>query len=783
MSSQFLSRRLRQRVLAGAGAAALGWAAVPAMAAEGPTAPATDAAVAAAALDEVVVVARKREEKLQDVPISVSAVSGRTLSVERLDRVADYSAKIANFNALQQNTRVSTLTIRGVGGNANSDGSEAGVGLIVDNVFFTHPGFSWLDFVDLDHVELVRGPQGTLLGKNTTLGALVVTTKRPSFTPEATLSATLANHDRYQLRANVSGPLVGDSLAGRLTLYGDTGGGWITNRHDGEKYLDNRRWAVRGQLLFQRGDFTDRLIAEYYDTHEYNNFYPAAGDPLTYINGAPRNGWARKLQTAFGYTPSYDVRHNADMDTQERLKSRTTGLSNQADLKIDDFTLTSVTAWRRLYFRPYNDSDGTPYPLFRGGYDVDVDQYSQEFRLTSPTGGRFDYQTGLYLLKQEVSSNYRTLLFSDATAFFLSPALPSAVLNGVEADQFGRAEVWSAAVFGQGTWRFTDKASLTVGLRYTDERRKASNHAYSFGGAPLVGPLAPFAVYRAAVVGAPFLVSGDKERGSISWLINPSYRFSENLMAYASISYGEKSGAANLGAKPGDTIIIEPEKSTDYEIGLKGVFWNGRAQFNGDFYWNDIDGYQATLSDPTSPTARSYLANVGEVRLRGIELEGQVQVTERLTVSASAAYGEAKYLSYRNAPPPAEYTYPGAPSSVDLSGTQVPFAPKFTGQVSARWEQPIGRGLTAFAYGNQTWRSDTYLSALSQYGRQDAYGLTNIGLGVRADDDRWSATLWARNLFDQQYAAAYGTASSATPYIAILGDPRTFGVTLTAKPF
>ncbi|MGH6998982.1 MAG: TonB-dependent receptor plug domain-containing protein, partial [Phenylobacterium sp.] len=172
-----------------------------------------------ASVEEVVVTVRRRAEKLQDVPITVSAVSGQTLAVERLDRVADYAAKIANFGALQQNTRVSTLTIRGVGGNANSDGSEAGVGLIVDNVFFTHPGFSWLDFVDLESVELARGPQGTLLGKNTTIGALVVTTKRPSFTPEAQVSGTIANNERYQLRANVSGPLAGDKLAGRLTFY------------------------------------------------------------------------------------------------------------------------------------------------------------------------------------------------------------------------------------------------------------------------------------------------------------------------------------------------------------------------------------------------------------------------------------------------------------------------------------------------------------------------------------------------------------------------------------
>lgn len=735
-----------------------------------------------ASIEQIIVTARRREEKLQDTPISVSVISGRTLTTERLDRVADYSAKIANFAALQQNARVSTLTIRGVGGNANSDGSEAGVGLIVDNVFFTHPGFSWLDFVDLDHVELARGPQGTLLGKNTTLGALIITTKAPSFTPQASVSATVSSHERYQLRANVSGPLVGDKVAARLTLYGDTGGGWITNKADGKAYLDNHRWALRGQLLFEpNASFRDRLIVEHYNTKEYNNYYPPVGDPLTYVNGAARNGWARKLKTAFGYTPSYDPKA-ADLDTQGQLIAKTDGLSNQADLAIGDHTLTLVSAWRRLYFRPSNDSDLTPYPLFSISYDVDVDQFSQELRLASPVGGAVDYQAGIYLLKQQVKSNYRTQLLSGATAFFLSPQLPSAILNGVEVDQIGQADTFSAAIFGQGAWHVSDKATLTVGLRYTREEREASNRALSFGGTALTGTLAPYAAYRASVTGPSYTVRGKTNDGSLAWSINPSYRLTPHVLAYASASYGEKSGAANLGAKLGDQIIIAPEKSTDYEIGVKATLAKGRATLNANLYRNDIDGYQATLSDPTAATTRSYLANVGKVRLQGIELEAAGQVTQRLNLSLSTAWGESIYVSYRNAPPAAEFTYAGAPLSVDLSGEQVPFAPNWTGQISARWEQPVGKGLTLFAYANEVWRSRTYLHPHSAYGRQAGYALTHVGLGLRGRDDRWSATLWSRNLLDKTYAA-FSTATAVTPYSAILGEPRTVGLTLSAKPF
>lgn len=735
-------------------------------------------AEAGQAVDQITITARRREEKLQDVPITVSAVSGQVLKAERLDRVADYAAKIANFAALQQNTRVSTLTVRGLGSNANSDGSEAGVGLIVDGVFFTHPGFSWLDFVDLDHIELARGPQGTLLGKNTTLGALIVTTKAPSYRPDATLSTAISSREHYQFRANISGPLVADKIAGRLTLYGDTGGGWITNKVDGKDYLDNRRWAVRGQLLFDPNpSFSDRLIVEHYDTDEYNNYYPPVGDPLTYVNGTVRNGWARKLQTAFGYASSYDIK-DAKLDTQERLISKTDGVSNIAELKLGANTLTSVSAWRRLYYRPHNDGDYTPYPIFRAGYDVDVDQFSQELRLASPTGDRVDWQTGIYLLRQQVRSNYRVELLSKASAFFLSPTLPAAVLDGVEGDQVGAADTTSAAIFGQAAWHVSERATVTAGLRYTHESREASNRVLSFGGAALPAVLSP---YRAAATGPAYTVSGKKDDGSISWLINPSYKISDNILAYASASYGEKSGAANLGAKVGDAVIIGPEKSMDYELGIKTTLLGRRATLNANLYNNTIDGYQATLSDPTS--TRTYLSNVGKVRLRGVEAEGVAQVSDHLNLSFSTAWGEAIYVSYQNAPPPAEYTYVGAPTSVDLSGKSAPFAPNWTGALSARWEQPLAGGLSLFAYANETWRSRASLNPLSSYGRQDGYALTNAGIGLRGRDERWSVTLWSKNLFDKRYAAAFAAATTITPYTAILGDPRTVGITLTAKPF
>jgi iron complex outermembrane receptor protein len=737
---------------------------------------------------DILVTARRREERLQDVPVAITAVSGSELASQHVYRVADFAAKLPNFAAVQQNTRVSGLYVRGLGGNANNDGAESGVGLIVDNVFFTHVGFSWLDFVDLDHIELVRGPQGTLLGKNTTIGALIVTTKRPSFDPQLNLEAGYGNQGRFQVRANATGRVIGDTLAYRATFYVDRSNGWARNAYDGQKYLDVNRWAARGQLLFQSGPVTSRLIAEHYETSEYNNYYPPFADATTFANGTVRAGaWENKVRSIFGYAPSYDVGKNSNVNTQGRIESRVNGASNELSVDLGGPTLTSITAWRQLRFRPYNDSDNTPFSILRAGYDVNVDQYSQELRIASPTGGALDYQLGGFFLREDLVSNNRSIFQSDATRFFLTGTLPAAalspaILNGVEYDQLGKLRVTSGAAFGQATWHATDRLALTGGLRFTRETKKASNTATVFGGAALPATLAPA---RAAIVtafGGLFAVDDTRTTDSWSWLANPSFKLSDNVLLYASVSYGEKSGAANLGATPGKPLIIDPEKSTDYEVGIKTTLLGGKATFNLDLYWNDIKDFQAVQLDPTRLALGNFLGNAARVRLRGVEVEGAARLGGGFNLSANGAYNDATYRSYTNAPTPVEFTYAGGPTSVDLSGKQVIGASKWTGQVSLDYDTPISSRYNLTGYANQTYRSATnLLSPVSAYGRQEGFGLTNAGIGIRTRDDRYSLQLWGRNIFDKRYAVGVGAASAVSPFIKVLGDPRTFGITAKAR--
>ncbi len=748
----------------------------------------------------IVVTARHREESLQEVPLAISAVSGDELTAKRIERVSEFAIKVPNFSALQQNTRVSGLYVRGLGGNASNDGAEGGVGLIVDNVFFTHVGFSWLDFVDLENIQVVRGPQGTLLGKNTTIGAVIVQTAKPSFDPSLTVTGTYGNYDAAQIRVNATGPIIADKLAYRLTFANSYGGGWVTNQYNGDKLLDNHRWSVRGQLLFTpTSNLSSRLIVEHYDSEELNNFYPPVADVTQNLNPATgaaistRASWSSKLAAAFGYTPSFDAPHNANLNNQDRLIARTDGVSNEINWDLGSVALTSVSAWRRLYFRPYNDSDYTPYDIYRAGYDVDVNQYSQELRIASQKGGLLDWQLGAYYLHEDLRSNLRTIFGSDGTAFFLSPALPSAVIDGLEYDRDGRLHIDSIAGFGQATVHVTPALSLTGGLRYTYEKKSVDISGYSLGGSTLPTALA---AYRTALLnnlggtsGAAagiYTLADEIDRGSFAWLVNPAWQVTPNILVYASASYGEKSGAANTSATAtqASLVITKPEKSTDFEGGIKTTWLDGKAVVNLNLYNNTIKDYQASRVDSTNATFGTYLANVGKVRLRGFELETSFRPIPALGFNFNAAYNDAKYLNYDDAPAPVEYQVAlgGASVPLSLTGYQIVGAPKWTLQGGIDLDQPISANWVLTGYVNTSWKSKTALiNPRSIYGWQDAVAITNAGIGLRTHDSRWTAQIWVKNLTNERYAVAYAPASASAPVSEVYGNPRTYGLTVSRK--
>ncbi|HWU01409.1 MAG TPA: TonB-dependent receptor [Novosphingobium sp.] len=749
----------------------------------------------------IVVTARHRTEKLQEVPLAISAVLGQELNGQHLDRLGDFSAKIPNFSSFQLNPRVATVNIRGLGGNASNDGAEGGVGIIVDEVFFTHVAFAWLDLVDLESVEVARGPQGTLLGKNTTIGAVIVHTAKPSFTPSLNVDATVANNADYQLRANATGPLIDNKLAYRLTFAGDTGGGWVTNAYNGQKLLDNQRYSVRGQLLFTPSStITDRLIFEHFRSSEYNNHSSVSSDiteNLSPVNNsvysARTASWTSKVAAvAPGYTPNFNGPYNANYATLGRTQQSVWGASNQLDADLGNYKLTSVTAWRKLKFRPHNDTGEIPYPTFDVGYNVDVSQYSQEVRIASPIGRRVDWTAGAYYLHEDLDSAWHTNFLADSAQYFLASAAASnSILNGLSYIKDGKVHVDSAAGFAQLNGHVTSRFTITGGLRFTRELKKLTVNDYTYGDSGLTGTaLATQTAVITSLGGLLPVTTLSSNHSFVSWLVNPSFKLTDDVLLYASASGSAKSSAANTAVTQAyinnGKALIAPERSTDFEAGVKTQWFDKKLQVNLNLYRNTITNYQAAQIDPSATALGSILGNVGEVRLKGVELETTLRASRFVQIFGNVAYNDAKYVSYDNAPAPTEYavyqTATTGKATLSLTGQQVIGVPRWTANATVDFHYPLLHGLELTGYVNQTYRSKVTLNnPLSQYGWQNGYGLTNLGLGVRAENGSWAIKAWSKNVFNKIYAVGWAAATPITPNETYWGNPRSFGVTFSKK--
>ncbi|TDX62713.1 iron complex outermembrane receptor protein [Methylosinus sp. sav-2] len=810
-------------VLAGPAAAQ----SAPAPAADAAVAQADAAAAANAQVDDVTVTARLREEKAQDVPLPVSVVGRKTAEREHIERLGDFAQKVPNFVPYVTNPRTSAMAIRGISGiSGGADGSESAVGLIVDNVFYTHVGFQWADFVDLQSLEVARGPQGTLLGKNTTVGAVVIHTQLPSFTPEASFETSFANRSRIIEKTNISGPIIDDKLAYRVTFFLDKGDGAINDALTGADLLNNNRWGVRGQLYYVGDNFTDRLIFDRLRSDEYNNYSGVIGNSFpVWANGAVNTTYAQNLASRLHYPMLVNSPYSPVMSRLGNLDQRTTGVSNEINVQLGEHTLTAISAWREFILHPRN-SLGNNYTQISGNaYDVKVDQYSQEVRLASPKDQTLEWQVGVYSLYETVSSYQHTDYGYQASQWLLNNfnANP-ALLNGTSEHTDGKARTFSLAEFGQATWHIDEQWSLTAGLRDTFEIRGGSD----FGWASGVYTAAQAAAMQTAY-GATFFDTGGQKatRNSLSGLINPSYKYSENILVYGSAARGEKSGAINTGALPitdskgnfkeWQPVVTKPEVSWDYELGIKTNWFDNKLTLNGNLYWNDIYDFQSILVNTSIvdvtgvPLRKTYLGNIGHVRLRGFEFDGRWSPVERLSITLSGALTEARYINYKNAAPAPDWTWPtsanvngvSAPLSVDLSGQRItggvsgnsPVAP-YSFNIGANYEHPLGRifeGLggvadvpvTAFVYGNLAWK---YKTQLSQPGSlysvfQPSYSVVNFGIGLRTDDDRYSLHFWAKNLFDQRYVVAQTIGTSTAAQTVTFGDNafRAYGATLKVK--
>jgi iron complex outermembrane receptor protein len=731
------------------------------------------------AVGEVVVTARHRVENVQKVPVAVSVLGADFLAKTNTTSVGQIAQLEPSVQFSFFNPRNANINIRGLGNNIGlaSDGIEPGVGFYVDGVYYDRPATATFDLVDLASVEVLRGPQGTLFGKNTTAGALNITTASPTFTPEATGEISGGNYGYVQAKASVSGALIDDKLAGRLSLSTTSHEGYVTNAGDnGNRVNSVQNFNARAQLLYTpSADFKLRVIADYSKQNSNCCDLVLAG-VVTPSNG--KNFVA--LSKPFGYTPVVDpFNRQADTNSNIQAQQETGGFSAQADWSLQNVVLTSITAYRFWNWWPANDVDYTPLSVVTQSQTGDYQrQFSQEFRIASSGVNRVDYTGGLYFFKEQISALSVMQYGNAGSAFLLSPAVPAAVADGYTLNSRGSFDTNSFAAFGQTVWHVLPRLNLTTGLRYTYDEKYGSFTQTASGGGSLAGLPAVFTNLR-PLLGSADQFSVKSNQGDLSGQVNLSYQAADNALVYINYARGYKSGGLNLVQLPaGANPVVAPESVDSVEAGAKTQFFDRRLTVNGDIFWERDRDYQANIYDST--LAKQYLSNVPEVRSEGAEVDISAQPTRHLSLYASGTFDDAIYASYVDGVCGLENITQG---HCDLSGRPLAGTPKWAAAAGGEYSVPVDlRAVEAAAYlgVDYSYRSSIYSSGTdSIYSQIPALSLVNARLGLRASTGRWDAYLWARNLFDDRYftfvAAGVGNTGQL---IAQLGDPRTFGVTL-----
>jgi iron complex outermembrane receptor protein len=711
---------------------------------------------------QIFVTARRREESAQAVPIALTVATSETLTKTGVNSIVSLAQLVPTLQVLSPNARNTALTIRGLGasyGLAN-DGLEQGVGIYVDQVYISRPGAATLDFVDIQQVEVLRGPQGTLFGKNTTAGALNVTTRDATSVFEADSEATYGSLNFRQVKGTVSGPLIDGVLAARVSLVGAYRDGDLYNPISKLEQNARDSTGVKAQLKYTPNErLTVRLSADYASQQPEccTQVYVTAGATLKPLNqqyAALAAGRNYKVAS----TNPYDRLSDVDSDIQADQFAG--GVSAIAEYDFGWATLTSVTAHRNWDWEPRNDRDYTALDVTRKSMNPSHQkQDSQEFRLSSNGDNTIDWTAGLYYFDQNVTTHGITEYGRDA-AYWLLPATnsPDALLDGYRVNNDSSIDTTSYAAFGQFTWKVTDKLRITPGLRFTMEKKDGFYIQTVSGG--LVTTDATL-ISRRNGIARPQSFAAKTDDDAWSGQIAVSYAVTDDINVYGSYSKGNKSGGINMTALPLTSAntpslaaaVIRPEDDTTIDIGIKTQWFDRLLTANAAVFFTDVKDFQANVVDSGPGALRGYLANVEKVTVNGVELDASTRSIGGFKFYGNLAYTDGKYDSFKNGPCPLERIGTST-AACDLSGQELPGVSKWAGSLGGEYRQEATLGRLSgdlYAGVDASFRSAYFAdSADSKYTRIKQYDIVNLRAGF-ASKDGWEAFVSVKNALDEEY--------------------------------
>lgn len=714
---------------------------------------AQEAAPDAGGIEDIVVTAQKREQNLQDVPVAVSAVSGEALTEKGITQFSDLTQVSPSLTlTVGVQPANSSVVLRGVGTLAFSTGVEPSVAVVIDDLPVLQQAQAFSNMSDIERIEVLRGPQGTLFGKNSSAGVINISTRAPGKDVEGFANASVSSDGQYLAEGAVNVPLA-DGVAVRVGGFWQQTDGFIENLNTGNAQGGNKAWGLRARL---RADVSDDVTLDLTFRRTHDRIRPAQTFRTVPVGGRIFN--VDILANIAGITPGPEndkIRYTFDQYSE----NDTTAVGAKLEWDLGTASLISVTGYQKWKYFTFIDADNLAAPVFGsadGVYNLSPfssRMWTQELRLASDGGGSFQYLAGLYFSDGKTRRNFLRYPFGSAQA------------NDWTANNGTR----TYAAFAQLSYDLTDTTHVDVGARYSREKIFVD----------FVDRVLP--VPAPAAGNCLTLCQGDSARNRFTYKVSVRQDLTDGVMVYASYATGYKGQAYDISSGFNPTKAanpVRPETSKAYEIGLKSRFLENRAQLNLAVFRTDYRDFQAQsqVQLPNGTNAFN-LSNVGKLRTQGVEVEATVKPVEALTLSATAAYTDAEMTEFLRA-----QCYPGQTATLgcvgglqNLSGKRPPNSPKFRYTLSAGYDDSISAALHAFVQMDWRHQSATGYDLLQNpVAFQRGFGIFDAALGVREVDDRYRVTLFVKNLFDKAYAATILAPAGGNAGVAVQALPRDY---------
>jgi iron complex outermembrane receptor protein len=701
-------------------------------------------ALQAAQLEEVIVTATKQSAALSDTPAAISAVTGDQIKTGGIVDMASLQADIPSLSVGNQ-FGVNRIFIRGIGMTSIDLGADGAVAFLQDGAIISRPAAQLAGFFDIERLEVLRGPQGTLYGRGATAGVVNLVTRRPQEEFSGYVDLSVGNYAMRSIEAAVGGSLIGDKVMGRVAFKIDQRDGYGTNLATGNDVDDRDASAIRGSLLFNLSENADLLLsAEYYQEDDNNYGFHYFGTTSVPEDLLPHNALGGR--TLFDYAgPNADVR---DLVSDEDAVNDRDNLALSAVLEweLGEWQVTAVTSYRDFERFNRDDLDVSDVNVYgQNNYTERSESFSEDITLAY-NGESYDLLFGAMYFDEE--------LFGEVLVPLNNFPIPGGPIlpNAGNYQQIGTVDTLAYGAFAQMTYRFNDRLSVTGGIRYNyEERDGKGTFVFDLQG---------------------LSIPTDKDQDWDAWTpkFTVDYRLSDETLLYATVSRGFKSGVINIGS---NNAVIDPEFVWNYEVGSKTQAEDGRWSVNLSAFYYDYSDLQVGFVNENSIVETR---NAAQASNYGLEIETRFALTDNFRLDFFATYLSAEFDEFSNG------DYRQNFALVDLSGNRLPNAPEYSVKLGAEYELTHAGGAATLLRVDYNWQDDVFFTEFNNAdAMQEAHGKLDMSATYTSAEGQWSVSLWGNNLTDEDIivnniitAALYGNVR-----VGSTGAPRTFGASLS----